>query len=108
MRLAGRKGNGERRGPVGSGGKGEIGIRIYVPYIWILKCILFSDGCGALVKKKKEGMQSVIAMLSVPPPRTGPPGRNRHDSMAFNSAIEAFGTPVSSMKAEGRKNETMG
>lgn len=68
MRLAGRKGNGERRGPVGSGGKGEIGIRIYVPYIWILKCILFSDGCGALVKKKRGDAVSHRYAISAPAP----------------------------------------
>lgn len=68
MRLAGRKGNGERRGPVGSGGKGEIGIRIYVPYIWILKCILFSDGCGALVKKKKRGRSQSLLCYQCPRP----------------------------------------
>ena len=68
VRLASRKGNGERRGTVGSGGKSEIGKRLYVPYIWIRKCILFSDGCGALEKKqKKRRVQSVIA-ISTPAP----------------------------------------
>lgn len=99
MRLPGRKGNGERRGTVGSGGKSEIGKRLYVPYIWIRKCILFSDGCGALERKKKTKKGAVSHRYQC----TRPPGRNRPDSTASNGAIGAFGTPVSSMKS-GRKN----
>ena len=105
MRLAGRKGNGERRGAAGGERDREKGVRTYRTSVSVGVSYSPTDAAHWSPKKKRKGAVSPAAAVIA---RYKPARRNPQEYIASNSAMEAFGTPFFGMKAGRRENESMG